>query len=251
MGPTLCHLHAICEAHSIAPSIDLFALHLNNKLPHYCSFTPDPSCTHVDMFTLTWSQEVSYIFPPFNLLHRCLHKLHHEQATALLIFPMSPNQPWFPLMLHLLVHTPSQLPLHPPLQLPWNPNRQHPNQDNLKLFCCALWACLQEEGFSQVVQDNLATNLQLSSQKGYSAHIRKWLLFCSHQQVDPMQPSENDQAEFFTTTHNLANLKNARSAIAWTLATTHVPFIQMRNISKLIGGHLHCNTQNCLAICCR
>ena len=34
--------------------VDLFASRLNNQLPTYCSWKPDPGCTYVDAFTLNW-----------------------------------------------------------------------------------------------------------------------------------------------------------------------------------------------------
>ena len=54
------HLHPaifrkILKHFQIMPSIDLFASCLNNQLPIYSSFTPDPFCVAVDAFSFSWS----------------------------------------------------------------------------------------------------------------------------------------------------------------------------------------------------
>ena len=45
-------------------SIDLFASHLNAKLPRFCSWTPTPGCCHCDAFTYDWDLFVPFCFPP-------------------------------------------------------------------------------------------------------------------------------------------------------------------------------------------
>ena len=79
------------------PEIDLFACRLNNQLPKYVSWKPDPVACHVDAFSFFWSGTFVYIFPPFSLLNRCLQKLENDQTSALLIAPVWPTQVWCPL----------------------------------------------------------------------------------------------------------------------------------------------------------
>jgi len=51
------------------PGIDLFACRLNNQLPKYVSWEPDPAgACHVDAFSFSWSGKFVYIF----LLFLCL-----------------------------------------------------------------------------------------------------------------------------------------------------------------------------------
>ena len=97
----------ICHNLAVNPSINLFASRLNHKLPTYSSFGPDPFCTYVDTFSFSWNEfDCVYAYPPFNLLCRTLAKIRQEGATALVICPAWPNQPWFPMMLSMLVKPP-------------------------------------------------------------------------------------------------------------------------------------------------
>ena len=62
----------ICKHFSFTPSIDMFTSRLNHRLPRYILYAPDLHCVHVDCFTMQWSSEKPYLFPPFNLINRTL-----------------------------------------------------------------------------------------------------------------------------------------------------------------------------------
>ena len=53
-------------------NLDLFASRTNAQLPDYYSWKPDPYVKTVDAFTVSWSQDQPYLFPPFNLIGRAL-----------------------------------------------------------------------------------------------------------------------------------------------------------------------------------
>ena len=72
-----------------ALSIDLFASVLNAQLPRYVSWNPDPHATFVDAFSIPWTGEYFYAFPPFTLIHKCLKKIEAEQAEGVLVVPTS------------------------------------------------------------------------------------------------------------------------------------------------------------------
>ena len=58
------------------PEFDLFATRLNAKSPVFCSWKPEPNSYLVDAFTTDWSVfSGSYLFPPFSMLGRCVHKI--------------------------------------------------------------------------------------------------------------------------------------------------------------------------------
>ena len=128
----------ICKHFGVHPSIDLFASRLNNQLPHYYSFGPDPYSSWVDAFTIKWDKNTCYyLFPPFNLIHRALAKINHDKTPQVLaVLPDWPNQPWYP-MTSKMCHgstPPFYLPLSSStLTLPWNYSTSHPNLNNLKL----------------------------------------------------------------------------------------------------------------------
>lgn len=92
-------------------NIDLFASHLNAKLPQFCSWMPTPGCCHVDAFTYDWNSSVPYCFPPFSLYLKCFDHIRTAGVhKAYFIVPWHPTAVWFPLMLSMLVKDPVFLP---------------------------------------------------------------------------------------------------------------------------------------------
>ena len=120
------------------PEIDLFASRLNNQLPKYVSWKPEPGASHVDAFSFSWSDNFVYIFPPFPLLNRCLQKLKKDQTLALLVAPIWPTQVWWPRLLRLLVATPLMLPQHKDLLNLPHSGAQHPLRNQMRLMACLL-----------------------------------------------------------------------------------------------------------------
>ena len=130
------------------PSMDLFASRLNKKLNRYVSWTPDPFCIEVDAFYFDLSAEFPYIYPPFNLLNRCLAKLQEDEVhRALVMFPLWPNQPWFPQLLELLISHIYVLPKNPPVYLPW---KDHDQQTSFHNTCNLATALLSADPAMQL-----------------------------------------------------------------------------------------------------
>ncbi len=104
---------------------DLFASAWNAQLPNFVSWLPQPKALAINAFALNWQGLIGYAFPPFALIPRCLAKIKKEKADIVLVGPLWPSQPWFPLLLqmsidiprilsphHLLLHSPTLEP-HP------------------------------------------------------------------------------------------------------------------------------------------
>ena len=90
--------------------VDLFASRLTHQLPRFFSWRPDPLAEATDTFTQDWSQFQGYTNPPWCLILRTLSKIQREEARVLLIAPVWRTQPWYPLLLQLLVKIPRLLP---------------------------------------------------------------------------------------------------------------------------------------------
>jgi hypothetical protein len=86
--------------------IDLFSSHWNAQLPSFVSWRPQPGASAVNAFSLNWSNHSGYAFPPFSLIPKCLEKLRREKANLVLICPVWPAQPWFPILLELACDVP-------------------------------------------------------------------------------------------------------------------------------------------------
>ena len=115
------------------PDIDLFASRLNAKLDQFVSWHPEPGALAVDAFSISWSNQKFYAFPPFSLLTRVLAKIQNDVALVLLIAPTWSTQPWYPMLLQLAIARPVLLPrVNHLLTLPHS-NQVHPMLDSLHL----------------------------------------------------------------------------------------------------------------------
>ena len=115
------------------PNLDLFATAENAKLPTFCSRTFHPRAWAVDALSLSWDGLDAYAFPPFTIIHRVLLKIRASRTRVLLVAPLWPRQPWFPLLLHLLVDLPVALPPHPDLVSQDRGRVVHPRVQDLHL----------------------------------------------------------------------------------------------------------------------
>ena len=94
-----------------SPSLDLFATHLNMKLPLYCSLVPDPQAVFEDAFRLPWDNLDVYAFPPFPLVGRVVARVRETPNLSMtLVAPLWPEKGWFADLLLLLAQPPLALP---------------------------------------------------------------------------------------------------------------------------------------------
>ena len=94
------------------PSINIFAMCLNAKLPLYCLLVPDPQAVFEDAFRHPWNDLDLYAFPPFPLIGRVVARVRESLRLAMtLVAPLCPEKEWFADLLLLLTQ--------PPLALPW------------------------------------------------------------------------------------------------------------------------------------
>ena len=91
-----------------SPHIDLFATHLNRKLPLFVYPVLEPEAYATDALSLSWVGMWAYAFP---LILTCLRKIQIEECLVCLVAPLWEGQACFPLLLSLLVA--------PAICLPW------------------------------------------------------------------------------------------------------------------------------------
>ena len=87
-------------------SIDLFANRLNNQIPRYAAWRPDPQAAFVDGLTVPLQRENPWCFPPEGIISSLLAKVIREQATITLVAPLWPSKPWWPTLTALKVGRP-------------------------------------------------------------------------------------------------------------------------------------------------
>lgn len=114
-------------------TVDLFASRINSKCKRFCSRYPDPEASIVDSFTISWTREQFYAFPPFAVILPTLRKIISDEATGIVVVPNWPTQVWFPLFTSLLCEDPLILKPSPDLLLSPCRNKSHPLAHKLSL----------------------------------------------------------------------------------------------------------------------
>ena len=95
-----------------SPTLDLFATHLNAKLPLYCSLILDPQALFEDDFRHPWDNLDTYTFPPFHLVERVVARVRETSNLSMtLVAPLWPEKAWFAELVPLLTQPPLALPL--------------------------------------------------------------------------------------------------------------------------------------------
>jgi ribonuclease HI len=84
------------------PEVDLFASRINKKCEKYIAWNRDPDAMAINAFTLSWSSFYFYSFPPFSIILKTLRKIISDGARGIMVVPLWPTQPWFPLFTALL-----------------------------------------------------------------------------------------------------------------------------------------------------
>ena len=108
-------------------TVDLFATLQDRQLRRFCSWGPQPGALATDAMKISWRQENGWANPPFSLIFQVLHKVRMEGSTVTLLAPFWPSQPWFPLLLDMLVEAPVLLPrLQAQFQHPLLPHGKTP-----------------------------------------------------------------------------------------------------------------------------
>ena len=95
-----------------APNIDLFATSRNAKLPVFYSPLPESTALGTDAMVHRWDGMYAYAYPPTGFIAEVLRKVERSSCEILLVAPRRPTQPWYPLLLSLLVEVPRVLPAH-------------------------------------------------------------------------------------------------------------------------------------------
>ncbi|CAG2207515.1 unnamed protein product [Mytilus edulis] len=92
----------------------------------------------VDAMTLSWKGMFSYMFPPFRLLPKILHKIQRDLCKTILIAPAWSRQSWFPELLLLCCAKPLCLPLREDLLSQFKGRKLHQGLENLHLHAWLL-----------------------------------------------------------------------------------------------------------------
>ena len=122
------------------PHVDLFATHLNYKLPLYVSPIPDPRAWDIDALNINWTNLMAYAYPPTALLHKVIQKIRQCHCLIIVIAPGWPGMPWFWDLVQLSTEIPLQLPVSMTLLKQSHKYVFHNNPQHLNLHAWCLGA---------------------------------------------------------------------------------------------------------------
>lgn len=227
-----------------AEEVDLFASRLTHQLPHYVAWRQDPYSQATDAMQQDWSQKFLYAFPPFCLINRVLQKVRHEESQCILIItPTWHTQPWYPVLLQMIIEAPILLPRKNILLK--NPSGSvHPLIGN-KTLRLAAWKIsgkkLSWSGISESASKLIANPRRESSSGSYESAWRKWVGWCHRRHVDPIScdliPILDFLGEMFDAGYEYRTINSHRSAIsAFHNNIDGVKFESHKQVCQLLSG---------------
>ena len=224
------------------PHVDLFATHLNQKLPLYISPVPDPKAWDIDALNIDWTSLTAYAYPPTALLHKVIQKIKQCHCLIIVIAPGWPGMPWFWDLVQLSTEIPLQLPVSttllktvPQLCVPQQPPAAEPPR------LVSRSGQLQEQGFSVEVPERIAAPQRSSTRTIYKS---KWALFekwCRENSVDFSTPSVKQISDFFMYLYQDLNrhpstIDGYRTAIVDTLGLTAHHIAHNADLHRLLSS---------------
>ena len=216
------------------PHVDLFATHLNHKLPLYVSPVPDPKAWEIDALNINWTGLTAYAYPPTALLHRVIQKIRQCYCLIIVIAPGWPGMPWFWDLMQLSTEIPLQLPVSTTLL-----KQSHNCISTPRLV--SRRRQLQEQGFSVEVAERIAAPQRSSTRTIYKS---KWALFekwCRENFVDFSTPSVNHISDFFMYLYQDLNRRPStidgyRTAIVDSMGPTGHHIAQSSDLHRLLSS---------------
>ena len=206
--------------------VDLFATHLNHKLPLYVSPVPDPKAWDIDALNINWTSLTAYAYPPTALLHKVIQKIEQCHCLIIVIAPGWPGMPWFWDLVQLSTEIPLQLPVSTTLlkQSHRYVFHNNPQQLNLHAWCLGADNSKNKASLWRWQRELL---LLRGHQQGPSTSQR-WALFekwCRENSVDFSNPSVKQISDFFMYLYQDLNRRPStidgyRTAIVDTLGPT-------------------------------
>ena len=216
------------------PHVDLFATHLNHKLPLYVSPIPDPKAWDIDWMGLT-----AYAYPPTALLHRVIQKnqtmqlSHHTNSPRLardaLVLGPSAALNGDTTTTPGANNTPQAVPQ---LCVPQEPTAPQPPH------LVSRSGQLQEQVFSVEVAERIAAPSTRTIYKSKWALFEKW---CRENSVDFSTASVKQISDFFMYLYQDLNRRPStidgyRTAIVDTLGPSGQHIAHNEDLHRLLSS---------------
>ena len=130
-------LHEALNLLNVAPTIDLFASRINHQFSKKVSFQSKPHANAIDAFPMSWSNDVIYCLPPFNLLCRVICKIQRDKVEGVVVASLWRSQMFWPSLTGTLTATQVLLSHRDVLLMqPSDRKVKHPLRRKLELLVC-------------------------------------------------------------------------------------------------------------------
>ena len=196
--------------------VDLFASRLTAHLPRYFSWRPDPLAEGTDAFLQDWSHILGFANPPWCLLGRVLAQVHIQQAQVILIAPVWKTQPWYPVLLNMLVSMPLLIQRQPQ-EVFLEVHRQSPVEVRPQP---AVWPISGIDSETKAEQSSalLLASWRTKTSRSYDSLFQKCVSWCSERSTDPISGPVSDVVNFlgdlYAQGYQYRSLNSYRSAIS-------------------------------------
>ena len=221
------------------PHVDLFATHLNHKVPLYVSLVPDQNAWDIDALNINWSGLTAYAYPSTALLHRVIKKIGQSSCLIIVIVPGWPKMPWFWDLVQLSTEIRLQLPVSRTLLKQSHNYVLHSNPQHINLYAWCVGAprtrllCGGGREFAAPQRSSTRT-----------IYKSKWALFekwCRENSVDFSTPSVKQVSDFFIYLYQYQNRRPStndgyRTAIVDTLGPAGHHISQSTDLSRLLSS---------------
>ena len=224
--------------------VDLFATRFSTQVPRFFSWRADPEAEATNAFTQSWSNLLCFAHPPWCLITRTLQKARREKVTITVITPLWKTQPWFPVIMDMVIDHPILLPESPDIVIP-SPNCGCPVQDHIpQLVAWKVSGDTSETGqFLKVLESSslpLGGQRQMLTTTRPGGTWRKWEEWCTSHCV-PTFSAFSDILGFLA--HHFEQGKQYRSLNCYrsALSSCHLPIKgfsvgQHPLVSRLLKG---------------
>ena len=152
----------------------------------------------------------------------------------MLVAPVWQAQPWWPILLHLLIQPPILLPASPHLLTdPAEPQAIHPMFPRLHLGVFRIfYNVTKAEGLPTNVAELLIAAIRPSTHKTYESSWKRWRSWCCARKINPISASLKDLLTFLMECFDSGLQYRSINVIRSTLSGTH-PKID----GHLVGQH--------------
>ena len=221
------------------PHVDLFATHLNHKLPLYVSPVPDPKTWDIDALNINWTGLTAYAYPPMALLHRVIQKIRQCYCLIIVVAAGWPGMSWFWDLVQLSTEIPLQLPVSTTLLKQSHNYVFHSNPQHLNLQAWCLGVDSSKNKASLWRWQIIASPQRSSTSTIYKS---KWALcekWRRENSVDFSTPSVKQVSDFFMYLYQDLNRRPStidgyRTAIVDTLGPTGHHIAQSLDLHRLL-----------------